>query len=199
MLLPPPKPPDHGFPKKHVEFQVMWDATMAPPSPEPSDVSRRAVVSNTFGPTETECLVLLQIAARIEFFHLLVNLWNLNIPWHIFVMFSEVTIIFIWIYPFPFACVALISFSKCFPQILEAHALFFQRVTNVNYSVFQEKGVIVLDLYSNISDMRNAQHVFDEMSLSGTCYFSIINWSLDFKQWDPGTIKVPKVVFLSQL
>ncbi|GAU26456.1 hypothetical protein TSUD_294220 [Trifolium subterraneum] len=44
ILLPPPKPPDCSFPKKHVEFQLMWDATMAPPSPEPPDVSRRAVI-----------------------------------------------------------------------------------------------------------------------------------------------------------
>jgi hypothetical protein len=31
--------------------------------------------------------------------------------------------------------------------------------------------------------------MFDEMTLSGICYFSLINGSLHFKQWDPGTNK----------
>lgn len=44
-----------------------------------------------------------------------------------------------------------------------------------------------------ISNMRfyGAHSMFDEMTLSGICYFSLINGSLHFKQWDPGTNKAP--------
>jgi hypothetical protein len=37
----------------------------------------------------------------------------------------------------------------------------------------------------------SAHSMFDEMTLSGICYFSLINGSLHFKQWDPGTNKAP--------
>jgi hypothetical protein len=44
---------------------------------------------------------------------------------------------------------------------------------------------------TNTRTLFATHYVFDEMTLSGTCSFSIINWSLDFKQWDPGTINSP--------
>ncbi|MCI91137.1 hypothetical protein A2U01_0112431, partial [Trifolium medium] len=40
---PPSGPPDHHFQQKCVEFQVMRNATMAPPPPEPSDIGHTAV------------------------------------------------------------------------------------------------------------------------------------------------------------
>jgi hypothetical protein len=41
----------------------------------------------------------------------------------------------------------------------------------------------------NIMRFYSAHYMFDEMTLSGICYFSLINGSLHFKQWDPGTNK----------
>lgn len=45
-------------------------------------------------------------------------------------------------------------------------------------------------LYSKV--LSDFHCVFDEKTLRGTCYFSLLNGSLHFKQWDPGTNKAPK-------
>jgi hypothetical protein len=45
----------------------------------------------------------------------------------------------------------------------------------------------------SIHGFYSSHYLFDEMTLSGICYFSLINGSLHFKQWDSGTNKAPNV------
>jgi len=86
---------------------------------------------------------------------------------------------------------ARIAVSKC----LLALDSCYTKVSIIGDGVVFEYGTRKSIDATNIRTLFTTHYMFDEITLRGTCYFSNINWSLDFKQWDPGTIKAPRSGF----
>lgn len=63
----------------------------------------------------------------------------------------------------PIACVALLSFSKGVPHILEEHDFFIQSIINLKPFVSHENGILSMASDSKNSNVGNAQQMFDEM------------------------------------